>query len=148
MCVPPLVVCQPIKYSEEWHDHMPAYWTPLSEPFDLVYYQPLLLSSPSGPVKEKGRVGRVESKDPNNCVNSINKGTDSLSEQVDSFVHPEEHSPSEQVNSIVHPEELSTQQLSQEQKEGPPPLLDKATEGSTSNESVYNSKKNRCCSVV
>ena len=81
-CVPPLVVCQPIKYSKEWHELMPAHWTSLSGQFDLVYYQPVLLSSPSGPVKEKGLVGRVESEDPENCVNTEEE-EDLSSEQED-----------------------------------------------------------------
>ena len=48
-CVPPLVACQPAKFSVEWHETMPAYWTDLEGPYGLVYYKPVLLFTPYGP---------------------------------------------------------------------------------------------------
>ena len=59
-CVPPLVACQPAKFSVEWHETMPAYWTDLEGPYGLVYYKPVLLFTPYGPVAEKGQVGRIK----------------------------------------------------------------------------------------
>ena len=59
-CVPPLVVCQPVEYTPEWHEIMPAHWPDnLDGPYDLIYYQPVLLFTPYGPVAEKGQVGRI-----------------------------------------------------------------------------------------
>ena len=69
-CVPPLVVCQPAKYTAEWHETMPAHWPDdLEGPYDLVYYQPVLLFTPYGPVAEKGQVGRIPSAHRESCIN-------------------------------------------------------------------------------
>ena len=78
-CVPPLLVCQPVKYTPEWHEIMPAHWPDnLDGPYHLVYYQPVLLFTPYGPVAEKGQVGRTPSACQQNCVNIA--GDDSLLE--------------------------------------------------------------------
>ena len=92
-CVPPLVACQPAKFNIEWHETMPAYWADLDGSYSLIYYKPVLLFTPYGPVAEKGQVGRVKCEDGVNTTedectqDESNVGPTLSQQQLDTIIN-------------------------------------------------------------
>lgn len=54
---PPLIVCQPAMFKEDWHDREYEYWDKSLSTYRLAYTRPVLFHNYEGQVGVKGWVG-------------------------------------------------------------------------------------------
>lgn len=56
--VPPPLLCQPLMYSEEWHERRTTYWSDdIEDNTNLMYFQPVMFYSALEQVATKGMIG-------------------------------------------------------------------------------------------